>query len=106
MWLLTKDIPHHWFKKLYRQCIIMGVEAILVVLFAKFDTVVVPRVLFKAVASIAVIAEVMSVVIHLEETMVFDNPAHFFRHVRLENCGDHFAVRMWRKWVANVMQQG
>jgi hypothetical protein len=70
---------------------------------AKIDRVLVPLVLFKPVPGVSVATKKMRVVKHLKQTVMFYYPVYFFRDKGSEDRCTHFTVRMWGKFVADIM---
>jgi hypothetical protein len=57
------------------------------------------------VPQITIPAEMMVVIVSLEQAVVFYDPAGFFGNIGSKDSGGHFAMGYWSEFVTDVMQQ-
>jgi hypothetical protein len=65
----------------------------------------IPRVILEAIARIAVAAEMVHVIVILEQAVLLDDPGHLGAHVRTDDGGGEFGVIVGRQLVADIVDQ-
>jgi hypothetical protein len=73
---------------------------------AEIDGRLVVRIVPEAVARVAVAAQMVGVVIRLEDPVMPDDPVRTLRHVRPQDRRREFTVIAGRKRIADIVQQG
>src|ERR1700686_1809732 len=84
---------------------IVGIEGALIPGRAEVHAGLVPRMMAPALASVAIAAEVMHVIVILEQTVLRHDPGHFRAHVGTQYGRRHFGVIVGRKLIADVVNQ-
>ena len=84
--------PQNRFEELQRFTGIFRVEAVLIVIVAKIDCVLVPRMIAETFARVTVAAVMMRVILHLEQAVMTDDPVETFRYEGTQDRGGHLAV--------------
>jgi len=100
-----EDLFQQRHEVLHRKVVVGGVEAVLVVGGAEVDAAVVVGRLRVAVAGVAVAAQVVEVVVALEQPVVAHDPLRLLAHVGGDYGGRDAAVVVGGQHVADVVQQ-
>src|ERR1700687_5763380 len=84
---------------------IVGIEGALIPGRAEVHAGLVPRMMAPALASVAIAAEVMHVIVVLEQAVLRHDPGHFRAHVGTQYGRRHFGVVVGGKLIADVVNQ-
>ena len=71
---------------------------------AKIDGILVPGIFFINFTGITIATAVMRIIIHLEHAVMLDDPVEFFGYERPQDCRRHFAMRIGRQIVTDIVQ--
>src|ERR1700733_11166806 len=103
--LARENLAHQGLEGLQRLCRVARIERALVPIGAKIPARPIPAMLAVPVASVAVAAQMMRVVIALEEAVLLDDPRYLRPHERAQGRGRDFRVIEGRHIVADVVNE-
>src|ERR1019366_9097281 len=98
-----EDSPHQRLKRIQWLPRIIGIERALIPVRAKRLARPVPRVAEKLLTPVAIAAQVMGVVVALEQPVLFDDPGHFRAHVRADDRRGEFRMIAGRQIVSQIV---
>ena len=83
--------------------VVVGIEAVLVVVVAEVDRISVPGIVFINFPAVTITTNVMRIVIHLKNAVMLDNPSDFASHIGADYCRRKLGMVEWGKIVAKIM---